>query len=69
PYTCHRSDVLKAFEENNKKLMLTDVQVFGEYPYHMKDKMKKEGITIHMEKDDEEMLENNTVDFVALSDY
>ena len=23
--------------------MLTDVQVFGEYPYHMKAKMKKEG--------------------------
>lgn len=27
PYTCHPSDVLKAFEENNKELMLTDVQV------------------------------------------
>lgn len=69
PYTCHPSDVLKAFEENNKELMLTDVQVFGEYPYHMKAKMKKEGITIHMEKDDEEILKNNTVDFVAFSYY
>ena len=49
--------------------MLTDVQVFGEYPYHMKAKMKKEGITIHMEKDDEEILKNNTVDFVAFSYY
>ena len=69
PYTCHPSDVLKAFEENNKELMLTDVQVFREYPYHIKTKMKKEGITIHMEKDDEEILKNYTVDFVAFSYY
>lgn len=69
PYTCHPSDILKAFEENNTELMLTDVQVFGEYPYHMKAKMKKEGIKIDMEEGDEELLKNNTVDFVAFSYY
>ena len=69
PYTCNPSDVLKAFEDNNQELMMTDVQIFGEYPYHMINKMKKEGITIQIEKDDNEILKNNTVDFVAFSYY
>ena len=69
PYTCNPSDVLKAFEDNNQELMMTDVQVFGEYPYHMINKMKKEGITIQIEKDDNEILKNNTVDFVSFSYY
>ena len=69
PYTCHPDDVLKAFEANNKELMLTDVQVFGEYPYHMKALLKKEGIRIDMQKDDLNILKENTVDFVAFSYY
>lgn len=69
PYTCHPDDVLKAFEANNNELMLTDVQVFGEYPYHMLAKMKKEGITIQKEPGDDEILKNNTVDFVSFSYY
>ena len=69
PYTCHPDDVLKAFETNNEELMVTDVQVFGEYPYHMKAKMKKENIHIQMEKDDLDILKNNTIDFIAFSYY
>lgn len=69
PYTCHPADVLKAFTENNKELMLTDVQVFGEYPYHMKALMKKENIEINIQAGDLDILKNNTVDFVAFSYY
>ena len=69
PYTCHPDDVMKAFEANNKELMLTDVQVFGEYPYHMLSLLQKEGISIDMQDDDLEILKENTVDFVAFSYY
>lgn len=69
PYTCHPDDVLQAFEKNNKDLMLTDVQVFGEYPFHMLSRMEKENIKITMQDGDEEILRDNTVDFVAFSYY
>ncbi len=69
PYSCHPKDVLKAFEDNNKEFMLTDVQVFGEYPYHMKALLQRENINIVMEKDDLDILKNNTVDFVSFSYY
>ncbi|MGL5435818.1 MAG: glycoside hydrolase family 1 protein [Lachnospiraceae bacterium] len=57
------------FEANNRDLMLTDVQVFGEYPFHMKALMAKEQITVHMAAGDEQILKENTVDFVAFSYY
>lgn len=69
PYTCNPEDVLKAIEENNKELMLTDVQVNGEYPYHMRTMLEKENITIAMNENDERILKENTVDFVAFSYY
>lgn len=69
PYTCSPDDILKALETNNKEFMLSDVQVFGEYPYQLKAIMKKENIVIVKEKDDDEILKKYTVDFVALSYY
>lgn len=69
PYNSNPDDVLKALEVNNTELMLTDVQVHGEYPYHMKAMMEKEDITLAMESNDLDILKSNTVDFVAFSYY
>ncbi len=69
PYSCNPKDVLKAFEMNNKELMITDVQVFGEYPYQMKNLMKKENIKLKIEEEDLEILKEYTLDFIALSYY
>lgn len=69
PYSCAPDDVFKAIEVNNKEFMLSDVQVFGEYPYQLKNILEKENIEIKMEPEDLDILKENTVDFVSFSYY
>lgn len=70
PYSCHPKDILKAQEEMNiSNYYCGDVQVRGSYPFFAKKYWKDNNINIVMEKDDEKILSEGTVDFYTFSYY
>lgn len=69
PENCHPQNVMLALKENRKNHFYSDVQVRGEYPKHIKNDWKRKGITVHFGPDDERILKENTVDYVAFSYY
>ncbi|MEQ7807736.1 glycoside hydrolase family 1 protein [Priestia aryabhattai] len=62
-------DVLAALQDQRKTFFFTDVQVRGHYPSYMKRYFKEQGITIEKKKEDEQVLQDNLVDFISLSYY
>lgn len=69
PYTCAPEDVWKAMTRDREHYLFIDVQSRGEYPNYAKKMFEKMNIDLKMEEDDEELLANNTVDFVSFSYY
>ena len=69
PMTCNPVDVKMAQDENRKHYMFTDVQVRGYYPCYVVKEYERNGFAIPFQQDDEEILKNNTVDFVSFSYY
>lgn len=62
-------DVLQTLKEDQMNLFYPEVQVRGEYPSYMDRYFKEQGIEIVKEAGDDEILRNNTVDFIAFSYY
>jgi 6-phospho-beta-glucosidase len=69
PATCRPEDCLQCLKESTMDSFYTDVQVFGEYPYSIKNQWEKEGIALTIEPDDLLVMKENTVDFVSFSYY
>lgn len=69
PYTCKPDDVQKAMDKDRESYFLVDVQSRGEYPGYVKRFLKENNLTIEMEAGDEELLKNNTVDYIGFSYY
>ena len=69
PYSCNPEDVLLAKEKDRENLFFIDVQSRGEYPGYAKRFLRENGIEIVFGEDDEEILKNNTVDFIGFSYY
>lgn len=69
PYSCNPQDVLLAKEKDRENLFFIDVQSRGEYPGYAKRFLREKGINIEFEENDEEILNNNTVDFIGFSYY
>ncbi|MDQ0297921.1 6-phospho-beta-glucosidase [Salibacterium salarium] len=69
PYRSHPDDVWKAMEKDRESFFFIDVQSHGEYPHYAKRFFKDNNIYIEMEKEDEEILKNNTVDYIGFSYY
>lgn len=69
PYTCHPEDVFEAMQRDRVSLFFGDVQSRGYYPSYSKRFLKENNIRIEMEAGDEEILRENTVDYVAFSYY
>ena len=69
PLTPSPDDVIQAMEDDHKNLCFADMHVSGEYPGYMKRYLREKGIEIHFEPGDEELLKNNTVDFLSFSYY
>ncbi|PWJ89000.1 6-phospho-beta-glucosidase [Oceanotoga teriensis] len=69
PNTCNPEDVEKTLIKNLLNYFPADVQVFGEYPVIIQNMLEKENIIIKKESGDEDILKNNTVDFVSFSYY
>ena len=68
PLTPSPDDVIQTMEELHKNDFFGDVHVRGYYPGYMKRYFRENGIAIHFEPGDEEILKN-TVDFVSFSYY
>lgn len=69
PYSCDPKDVWQAMGQDRENLMFIDVQVRGYYPGYARAMFREKGIEIAMEDGDEEILRNNTVDYVSFSYY
>lgn len=69
PLTPDPEDVLAAMQENNKNEVFLEIHVRGEYPGYIKRFLKEAGIRITFEEGDEELLRENTVDFISISYY
>ena len=67
--TCAPEDVWKSIEKDRENYFFIDVQSRGEYPNYAKKIFERNGITLNMEIGDEELLKNNTVDFISFSYY
>lgn len=69
PATCRPEDCMQWLKETAEDGFYTDVQVFGEYPYGIRNKWKKRGLEPEMKPEDAALLKENTVDFVSFSYY
>lgn len=70
PATCSPDDVFKAHQEENiKNYFYTDVLARGKYPEYIKKYFARKNIHLEHTKQDDELLEHNTVDFLSFSYY
>ena len=69
PMTCRPEDVMEAIQFNRQKHFYMDVQVKGYYPEYQLKEFERNNIHIQMEKDDLEIIQKGTVDFVGFSYY
>ena len=69
PYSCNPDDIMKAEEANREQLMFTDVHVRGRYPKHTLKLWERNNYKLDITKEDEEILQAGTVDFIGCSYY
>lgn len=69
PATCNPVDVRLAQHENQINLFFTDMHARGQYPNYMARYFEENNIVIQKEAGDDEILLNNTVDFISFSYY
>lgn len=69
PATCNPADVQAAQMENRKHYMFSDVQVRGYYPHYIVKEYERKGFEIPFRDNDQIILKENLVDFVAFSYY
>ena len=69
PRTCNPNDVMAAINDDDETYYYSDVQVRGKYSSKSIRFLKKYGINIKMEPEDEETLMNGKVDFIGFSYY
>lgn len=70
PATCKPDDVMQSIlDENYKNYFYTDVMARGYYPSYTSRMFEELGITIEKEPGDDEILRQNTVDFLSFSYY
>ena len=69
PLTCKPEDVLSTIELSHKNYFFIDVQSRGYYPNYALKEFERNSFNIPIKDDDEEILKNNTVDFISFSYY
>lgn len=69
PYSCRPEDYAKAIEKDRESYLFIDVQARGAYPNYALKKFQRENISIVMEREDQELLKEHTVDFISFSYY
>ncbi|SHT60020.1 beta-glucosidase B [Mycobacteroides abscessus subsp. abscessus] len=70
PATCKPEDVMESvLKEQYSNYFYTDVMARGKYPVYMERYFNENHISIHKEPGDDEILRENTVDFLSFSYY
>ena len=69
PYSCDPEDVFAAMEKDKGNYFFIDVQSRGAYPNYAKRFLERNQIHIEMDPEDERILRENTVDYIAFSYY
>lgn len=69
PYTCNPDDIFQGMEKDRESYFFIDVQSRGEYPGYAKRFFKDNNLNIVTEPGDDELLKNNTVDYIGFSYY
>ena len=69
PYSCRPEDVMAAVEKNHENYLFTDVQSRGAYPGYARRLFEEKDVSLEMEPGDEELLRENTVDYIGFSYY
>lgn len=69
PYSCNPDDVRKAWEKSSSNYFFTDVHCRGYYPSYKLKEFEREDIIIKKEANDDDILMEGKVDFLAFSYY
>ncbi len=69
PYACNPDDVQKAMDQDRESFFFIDVQSRGKYPGYAKRFFEENNIELKIEAGDEELLRDNTVDYIGFSYY
>ena len=69
PYSCDPADVWDALSKDRNNYFFIDVQSRGAYPSYAKKFLERNGIVLEKGAEDERILRENTVDFIAFSYY
>lgn len=69
PYSCRPDDVLGSIQLMNNAYFFTDVMVRGAYPEYKLNEFKEKNIKIKKEPQDDKILAEGTVDYIAFSYY
>lgn len=69
PYSCRPEDMMLSVEQMHQRYLVTDVMVRGYYPQYALKQLEREHIQVIMEPDDQKILKEGTVDYIALSYY
>lgn len=69
PATCKPEDVLFNYRKNQMEFLFSDVAMRGYYPGYAKRFFNDNSISIAFEEGDEELLKNNTMDYLCFSYY
>ena len=69
PYSCKPLDVWEAMKADRMNYFFVDVQALGQYPHYIMHQLRENQILPEMEDGDEQVLKENTVDFISFSYY
>ncbi|MEA4963159.1 MAG: family 1 glycosylhydrolase [Lutispora sp.] len=69
PFTCKVEDVKAAEAAKRKEFFFSDVQARGYYPAYIWRFFEENSLSVEMEPGDEEVIRDNTVDFITISYY
>lgn len=69
PYSCNPDDVMMAAECMHERFHFSDVHMRGHYPRFTLKEWERKGYHIHMEPEDEKILQEGTADYLGFSYY
>lgn len=69
PLTPNPDDIHEALNRDRETLFFADVHTRGKYPGYMKRFFKENNIHIEVTKEDEELMQQHTVDYISFSYY
>lgn len=69
PATCKPEDIFAAYQKRRESLFFADVMSRGYYPGYSHEIFQRKKVVIHKEPGDDELLKNDTLDYISFSYY